>query len=120
MPHAGTPYVEAVAVMAKYNPFFEKVGMQKIAESKPNTTITEALASLEELGFDAMLMGSAAYNYRIIQQTGTQAIIAILTELSEHNGGIRRRLISTKAPSPSLRNSPKKSPQARQLSLQKP
>ena len=26
---AGTPYVEMVAVMAKYNPFAEKAGMQK-------------------------------------------------------------------------------------------
>ncbi|RLI41568.1 hypothetical protein DRO59_06585 [Candidatus Bathyarchaeota archaeon] len=26
---AGTPYVETLAVMAKYNPFFEKAGMKK-------------------------------------------------------------------------------------------
>jgi len=29
---AGTIYVEMVVVMAKYNPFGEKAGMQKIAE----------------------------------------------------------------------------------------
>ncbi|MEM3357197.1 MAG: GNAT family N-acetyltransferase, partial [Candidatus Bathyarchaeia archaeon] len=28
---AGTPFVEALAVMARYNPFFERAGMQKIA-----------------------------------------------------------------------------------------
>jgi len=33
--HVGTPYVETVAVMAKYNPFFERAGMQKVAESPP-------------------------------------------------------------------------------------
>ncbi len=32
LPLAGTPYVEMVAVMAKYNPFGEKAGMQKIME----------------------------------------------------------------------------------------
>jgi hypothetical protein len=35
LPLAGTPYVEMPAVMAKYNPFAEKAGMQKIAEQKP-------------------------------------------------------------------------------------
>jgi ABC-type ATPase with predicted acetyltransferase domain len=33
---AGTPYVEMVAVMAKYNPFGEKAGMQKKAEQTPS------------------------------------------------------------------------------------
>jgi hypothetical protein len=47
-----------------------------------------------------MLLGSASYNHKVIEQTGTQAIIAILTELSEHNGGIRRRLANTKSPYP--------------------
>jgi ABC-type ATPase with predicted acetyltransferase domain len=31
----GTPYVKMPAVMAKYNPFAEKAGMQKIAEQLP-------------------------------------------------------------------------------------
>lgn len=97
---AGTPYVETVAVMAKYNPFFEKAGMKKVAESKPNKAVTEALAKLEKLGFDLMLLGSASYNHNIIKQTGTQAIIAILTELSQQNGGIRRRLANTASPYP--------------------
>jgi GNAT superfamily N-acetyltransferase len=97
---AGTPYVETVAVMAKYNPFFEKAGMQKVAESKPNKAVAEALTKLEKLGFDQMLLGSATYNHKVIEQTGTQAIIAILTELSEHYGGIRRRLANTKNPYP--------------------
>lgn len=97
---AGTPCVEAVAVMAKYNPFFEKAGMQKVAESKPNKAVTEALAKLQKLDFDPMLLGSASYNHNVIKQTGTQAIIAILTELSQHYGGIRRRLANTKSPYP--------------------
>ena len=34
LPLAGTPYVELIAVMAKYSPFAEKAGMQKIAEQQ--------------------------------------------------------------------------------------
>ena len=34
LPLVGTPYVEMIAVMAKYNPFAEKAGMQKIAEQQ--------------------------------------------------------------------------------------
>jgi ABC-type transport system involved in cytochrome c biogenesis ATPase subunit/predicted N-acetyltransferase YhbS len=97
---AGTSYVEAVAVMAKYNPFFEKAGMQKIAENKPSQAITDALAKLEALGFDCTLMGSAAYNQGKTEMTGTQPIISILTELSQRDGGVRRRVACTENPYP--------------------
>jgi len=100
LPFSGTPNVEAVAVMAKYNPFFEKAGMVKIAESKPRTAVAKALQELETLGFDGMLMGSAAYNKQEIVQTGSQSIISILIELSQRDGGIRRILASTAAPYP--------------------
>jgi hypothetical protein len=63
-------------------------------------TVAEELQKLEKLGFDSMLMGSATYNHKIIQQTGTQAIITILLALSEHYGGIRCRLANTTNPYP--------------------
>jgi ABC-type transport system involved in cytochrome c biogenesis ATPase subunit/GNAT superfamily N-acetyltransferase len=97
---AGTPYVEAVAVMAKYNPFFEKAGMQKIAESKPSKSVANALQELEDLGFDGALMGSTGYNQQKLEQTGTQPIKDILTELSRHDSGIRRRIANTVTPYP--------------------
>jgi ABC-type transport system involved in cytochrome c biogenesis ATPase subunit/GNAT superfamily N-acetyltransferase len=97
---AGTPCVEAVAVMAKYNPFFEKAGMQKVAESKPSNAVAKALETLERLGFDVALMGSASYNQQKLEQTGTQPVIEILIELSQHDGGIRRRLTNTTNPYP--------------------
>jgi hypothetical protein len=97
---AGTDCVEAVAVMAKYNPFFERAGMRKIAESKPSKAVAEALRKLETLGFDSALLGSSTYNQQKLQQTDTQTVTAILTELSEHDGGIRRRLVNTKNPYP--------------------
>ena len=35
LPLVGTPYVEMIAVMAKYNPFAEKAGMRKVAVQEP-------------------------------------------------------------------------------------
>jgi hypothetical protein len=94
---AGTPCVEAVVVMAKYNPFFEKAGMQRIAESKPSVHVSRALKELEGLGFDNALMSSPSFNQQKIEQTSTEPVIDILTELSLHDGSIRRRLASTKS-----------------------
>jgi tRNA(Met) C34 N-acetyltransferase TmcA len=93
---AETSYVETTAVMAKYNPFFEKAGMQRIAESKPSEHVLNALNQLEGLGFDIALMGSASFNEQKINQTTAKHIIDILTELSQRDGSIRRRLASTK------------------------
>ena len=59
---AGTPNVETVAVMAKYNPFFEKAGMQRIAESKPSIHITNALKQLEHVRFRHGITGRNNHN----------------------------------------------------------
>ena len=93
---AGTPCIETVAVMAKYNPFFEKAGMQKVAESKPSTHVLHALSQLEQLGFDTALMATTSCNQQIIENVGAKPITTILTELSKHDGSVRRRLINIK------------------------
>ena len=61
LPQAGTPYVELIAVMAKYSPFAEKAGMQKIAEQQSIESVSEVSKVLLELGFDLQLIGSAHY-----------------------------------------------------------
>jgi hypothetical protein len=61
LPLAGTPCVETIAVMAKYNPFFERAGMQKIMEqptSKHALAIREVLSTL---GFNPTLLASEKY-----------------------------------------------------------
>jgi len=58
LPLAGTPYVEMPAVMAKYNPFAEKVGMKRIAEQAPPKEATKIVDLLRELGFNKRLLGS--------------------------------------------------------------
>jgi ABC-type ATPase with predicted acetyltransferase domain len=55
---AGTPCVETTAVMAKYNPFFERAGMMKIQETPPPKQAIAVRKVLEELGFNTTLLGS--------------------------------------------------------------
>jgi GNAT superfamily N-acetyltransferase len=90
----GTPFVEAVAVMARYNPFFEKAGMQRITESKPNTRLTVALASLEKLGFDSALLANPSYCRERIACAGKEAVLDVLEELSRKGGIARKALIA--------------------------
>jgi hypothetical protein len=56
-----TPYIEMVAVMAKYNPFAEKAGLQRVIEQKPLKSILTIAAFLSELGFNLQLLSSERY-----------------------------------------------------------
>jgi GNAT superfamily N-acetyltransferase len=61
LPIVGTPYVEMIAVMAKYSPFAEKAGMQKIAQQQSVERVSSVSNVLSELGFDLQLLGSERY-----------------------------------------------------------
>jgi ABC-type transport system involved in cytochrome c biogenesis ATPase subunit len=61
MPLVGTPYIEMIAVMAKYSPFAEKAGMQKIVEQQSVESVSAVSKVLLELGFDLQLLGSERY-----------------------------------------------------------
>lgn len=92
LPQAGTPFVETVAVMAKYNPFFEKAEMTRVTESKPDPHVSEALEQLEKLGFEKDLLSATDLTAKRIRTVGTEQVVAILVELSKHNAIVRRRL----------------------------
>ena len=91
---AGTPYVETLAVMAKYNPFFEKAGMQKIMENQPNKHVMHAIDQLHKLGFNPLMLSSTKYVTQKIREINKKEIIEILQELSRKEGTLRKRLIS--------------------------
>ncbi len=57
----GTPYVEMIAVMAKYSPFAEKAGMRKVAEQRTVESVSAVSEALLGLGFDLQLLGSERY-----------------------------------------------------------
>ncbi|MEM2939195.1 MAG: ATP-binding cassette domain-containing protein [Candidatus Bathyarchaeia archaeon] len=61
LPLAGTPYVEMLAVMARYNPFAEKAGMLRVAERKPPKQAAEIMEALRRTGFNIHLLTSEKY-----------------------------------------------------------
>ena len=58
---AGTPFVELIAVMAKYNPFAERAGMKKVAEQPPAEKALKIKETLLKLGFNITFLGSKRY-----------------------------------------------------------
>ena len=92
LPLVGTPYVEMVAVMAKYNPFGEKAGMQKITEQLPAKQVLKISAVLSRLGFNVQLLGSRKYVMdRLENLSGEQ--LAMLKEVFIKNGHPRLRKV---------------------------
>jgi len=67
LPLVGKPYVETMAVMAQYTPFFEKAGMRKVAVRQPPESICRAVKDLEKLGFRPYLLASAPSNLEHLQ-----------------------------------------------------
>jgi len=60
-------YVETIAVMAKYNPFFERAGMTKIAQRKPHKSILKAIERLHKLGFNQVFLASKQMNLQVLE-----------------------------------------------------
>jgi len=67
LPLCGKPYVEMIAVMARYNPFAEHAGMKKVCESKPDKSILDAVTELEKLGFTPYLLAVPEYNKQMLK-----------------------------------------------------
>ena len=88
LPLAGTPYVEMPAVMAKYNPFAEKAGMQKIVEQPPPKEALKVAETLHELSFNTQLLGSEKYVLSKLQ-TLTDEDLAKVRETFIKNAHLR-------------------------------
>jgi len=85
LPLAGTAFVEMVAVMAKYNPFAEKAGMQKIAEQPQTKEVSRISEVLTRLGFNLQLLGSERYvNEKV--ETLTTKQLSVLKKVFIENG----------------------------------
>jgi len=61
LPRIGTPYVEMVAVMAKYNPFAERAGMRNVVTKSPPEEALRMAETLKGFGFDLQLLSSERY-----------------------------------------------------------
>lgn len=74
---AGTPCVEMVAVMAKYNPFAEKAGMKVAIYQVPGKEALKIADVLEQLTFNTKLLGSQSYVLRKLEKSDPQALATL-------------------------------------------
>lgn len=93
---AGKPYVETTAVMVRYNPFFERAGMTKIAESKPNPAIVEGVEKLRHVGFNPVFLCSTRYNLERMREDPrlVEQVKDIFKFVSKAGGLYRKRIAS--------------------------
>jgi hypothetical protein len=96
LPNAGKPIVETIAVMAKYNPFFEKAGMTKITQTIPDQSVLNAINNLRTLGFNPVLLTSEKTNTNKLQNMTTTEINKTKTALKQVKGIYAKRVASTK------------------------
>ena len=85
LPLAGPPYVEMLAVMAKYNPFAERAGMQKIAEQPPPKEALRIAETLQHLGFNIQLLGSQKYVLNRLQTLSDEDLAKVREAFIKHS-----------------------------------
>ncbi|MEM2102314.1 MAG: ATP-binding cassette domain-containing protein [Candidatus Bathyarchaeia archaeon] len=96
LPLVGTPYVEAVAVMAKYNPFFEKAGMIKLATQRSDVSCNNAIQSLSKIGLNPHLIASEKYNREKLKNLNKEQINEIKNILGRIKNHRLRRIFVNK------------------------
>jgi hypothetical protein len=79
LPLLGTPYVEMVAVMAKYNPFAEKAGMRKVFEQPISGDAVRMTMVLKQFGFDVQLLGSSRYVRSKLEGLSSECMVTLKT-----------------------------------------
>ena len=99
LPLLGTPYVEMVAVMAKYNPFAEKAGMllpaaviealllygvRKVVEQQPSEEARRVADALSGFGFDLKLLGSQKYVLNKLQTLNDEGLEKLREAFIKH------------------------------------
>jgi ABC-type ATPase with predicted acetyltransferase domain len=82
MPLVGKKYVESVAVMGKYNPFFIKAGMREIVY-EPDSKYILALKELEMNGFNPVLAASKEYCYNMLESMNYDKLANIINTVSK-------------------------------------
>jgi len=104
---AQTKYVETLAAMANYNPFFEKAGLTRI-DVDEDTKRVEWVKGLEKFGYNLSLLSSARYNEEIFnrltsdQQESVRMIV--LGVLSRYKGQISKLFATGKSTEEIVRN----------------
>lgn len=93
LPRIGTPYVEMVAVMSKYNPFAERAGMRKIIEQEPSKDAVKISKVLREVGFNLQLLGSEKYVTSMLEKLKSEQLARVKQVLAKYdNPRLRKEL----------------------------
>ena len=76
------PYVEALAVMAKYNPFFEHAGMRRVEyRSRVHEKVERLLAKLQEYGVQPNRIHSKRYLRKVLSQLSSGELRSISEDI---------------------------------------
>lgn len=95
LPLINRPYVETIAVMAKYNPFFEKSGMTKITERTPHKSIEKAVEQLQTLGFNPVFLASKQMNLQLLEKMTPKQVAQVKQILLSVSNIYYKRLASS-------------------------
>lgn len=100
MPRVDASVIEVVAVMAKYNPFFEKAGMLRVYYRRDEIAVEKKIRRfLEARGFDLSFVKSKAYCRDFFRQLDSQDKKVLIGYLSEF---ARQPFVKVKAVKPEL------------------
>jgi ABC-type ATPase with predicted acetyltransferase domain len=84
MPRVDAKMIEALAVMARFNPFFEKAGMLRIDYRRDETSLEKKIRKfLKTQGFDFNFIRSESYCQRFYEDLDSQNKKVLLEYLSE-------------------------------------
>jgi hypothetical protein len=86
LPQAGTPYVEMIAVMAKYSPFAENAGMKRVSEQQTEQCLKQQTDVLLRTGFNLQLIASEHYVKSMLESLNNKQIeeLKIAFKSSKH------------------------------------
>lgn len=100
LPLVNARVVEVLAVMAKYNPFFERAGMQRVDYHRDETALYGKMREfLGERSFDFRLARSKAYCRSFFEKLGDEDKMAMLKFLTEF---VHQPFVKIKTASPDL------------------
>lgn len=87
MPLTGFPYVETLAVMARYSSFFDEAGMLRVDPELYlgyDIRYESALQRLAALGFDPELLSSKSYNMKVLKRLSKNDLKEVKLIVSTH------------------------------------
>ena len=100
LPKVAAKVVEVLAVMARYNPFFEKAGMLRVDFKRGENSADKRIKDfLEEHSFDFKIAKSKAYCHNFFSQLNEEDRKVLLGYLSEF---VQQPFVKIKAVTPDL------------------